>query len=1077
MRLHRLSVQAFGPFAGRESVDFDALSAGGLFLLHGPTGAGKTSVLDAVCFALYGTVPGRRPKDRLRSDHAEPGVHTEVELDLTVGGRRLRLIRSPEYERPKLRGEGTTLQRARSFLSEWDAEASKWRARSTSHQEIAEEVEGLLGMRVDQFCQVVLLPQGDFARFLQSGAQEREKLLGRLFGTGRFGRAEDWLDDRRRAADRACAEVGARIDAVVQRLAEASGARAPEGGEDAPEPLVWSAWLREAAREAQACAVSAEKLSAGRRTAARAALDAAERLAEQQQTYRQALERRERLAAAEPRRAEIADRLAAAARADSVAPLLQAADRAAAEAERARSGYAALRPRRVGAAAGAAGVTASAASPSGGGGPAAPFAEGGGAADGSRAGGADRRAGAAGGLVPAQPEGPRNDAGRGPGPLGPDLVPDLVPDLTPDLAPDLAPEIDALRSAEREAREELGRVRGLLGEEQRLLRLGAEREKLTAEAAEAEALRADAHAWLETAPEQRSLLLAREAAARQASGHAERLAEQLTAAQGRLAAAHERDALNARLAPAEERLRTLRDAELRARERWLDLRERRLAGMAAELAQQLADGRPCPVCGSPAHPAPAETGPSPVTKADEEAAQDAQRAAEAAVAQAESALRATREAAAAARARAGDESADHLAGRVRELTRERAESARAAADAVAAAEALDRHDREQREFTATREDAAARTAACLARLESLAEEEAALADRLAGARGGAPSVAVRAERLAVEAAALARALEAAQSARTAAAEAARSARAAEAEAAAQGFADADEAARTILPRGEREALAEELAEHRSRTAATAELLADPGLRAAADAPAAEPEAARRALARAEEAARRAYAAAEAARGRVRALDRLHHELSALAREFAPLDERRQVVRGLAELARGTAAENRLKMPLETYVLAARLEQVAAAAGARLERMSGGRYTLAYSDRRAKGGGRSGLGLVVLDAWTGLERDTATLSGGEGFFASLALALGLADVVTDEAGGRPLDTLFVDEGFGTLDEETLEDVLDVLDSLRERDRAVGVISHVAELRRRVPVRLSVRKGREGSRLTLHAGRDS
>ncbi len=122
--------------------------------------------------------------------------------------------------------------------------------------------------------------------------------------------------------------------------------------------------------------------------------------------------------------------------------------------------------------------------------------------------------------------------------------------------------------------------------------------------------------------------------------------------------------------------------------------------------------------------------------------------------------------------------------------------------------------------------------------------------------------------------------------------------------------------------------------------------------------------------------------------------------------------------------------------------------------------------LVHSDARA-GTKRSGLGLHVIDAWTGTERDTATLSGGETFFVSLALALGLADVVTDEAGGVRLDTLFIDEGFGSLDEHTLDEVLDVLDGLRERDRSVGIVSHVPDLRRRIPAQLEVVKGRTGS----------
>lgn len=161
------------------------------------------------------------------------------------------------------------------------------------------------------------------------------------------------------------------------------------------------------------------------------------------------------------------------------------------------------------------------------------------------------------------------------------------------------------------------------------------------------------------------------------------------------------------------------------------------------------------------------------------------------------------------------------------------------------------------------------------------------------------------------------------------------------------------------------------------------------------------------------------------------------------------------------------------MRLESYVLAARLEQVAAAATVRLQTMSGGRYTLVHSDARAGGRGRSGLGLHVLDSWTGRERDTATLSGGETFFASLALALGLADVVTDEAGGIRLDTLFIDEGFGSLDDQTLDDVLDVLDSLRERDRSVGIVSHVGDLRRRIPAQLEIVKEQSGSAVRHHS----
>ncbi len=163
MRLHRLEVQGFQAFAAREEVDFDALGAAGLFLLHGDTGAGKTTLLDAVCFAFYGKLPGARGKDaRERSDHAAPELRTEVILEATLRGERLRLTRTPRQERPKRRGTGTTEEAATIHLERRDAEG--WCTLATRHDEAAAELERLLGMSREQFCQVVLLPQGSSRR-------------------------------------------------------------------------------------------------------------------------------------------------------------------------------------------------------------------------------------------------------------------------------------------------------------------------------------------------------------------------------------------------------------------------------------------------------------------------------------------------------------------------------------------------------------------------------------------------------------------------------------------------------------------------------------------------------------------------------------------------------------------------------------------------------------------------------------------------------------------------------------------------------------------------------------------------
>lgn len=204
-----------------------------------------------------------------------------------------------------------------------------------------------------------------------------------------------------------------------------------------------------------------------------------------------------------------------------------------------------------------------------------------------------------------------------------------------------------------------------------------------------------------------------------------------------------------------------------------------------------------------------------------------------------------------------------------------------------------------------------------------------------------------------------------------------------------------------------------------------------------------------------------------------ALGGLAADLERQALETRPLRESFATLDAVSRCVEGTGADNQLRMRLSSYVLAARLEQVAQAASARLAAMSGGRYELVHTDGPSRGGARSGLGLAVVDGWTGVQRDPATLSGGETFCTSLALALGLADVVQAEAGGAVIETLLVDEGFGSLDQDTLDEVMDVLDGLRSGGRSVGLVSHVADLRDRIPAQVEVVKTRVGSQIRVGA----
>ncbi|MFJ9538951.1 AAA family ATPase [Streptomyces sp. NPDC101225] len=989
MRLHRLEITAFGPFGGSQSVDFGELSAAGLFLLHGPTGAGKTSVLDAVCFALYGSVPGARQSGQglaLRSDHAAAGTRTEVTLELTVAGRRLEITRQPPWERPKKRGSGTTTEKAQSRLRAYDATAGGWKDLSRSHQEIGEEITQLLGMSREQFCQVVLLPQGDFARFLRADAEARGKLLGRLFDTHRFAEVEKRLAERRRAAETEVREGDAALLADAHRMQQAA-----DGALELPELAPGEPGLAEAVVAAAAVARSTarEQLTIAhcRLTATESAQAAAERaledvreLARLQRRFGEARERAARLEERAGAHRDAQARMERSRKAEAVAPALELREAADAEHRRAAS--------------------------------------------------AEARARA---LLP----GTWADAGAA-----------------------------GLAAAARRSAEELGGLESARRAEQRLTALVAERADLDRQERADEDVLQEAEAWLGDWEAARAGLQTRIESAQGAATRAEQLGVQREPAQRRLGAARQRDAFARDAEDAHARVQAARERATEARAHWLDLKEQRLTGIAAELAANLADGEPCAVCGATEHPAPARKVAGHVDREAEERALAASRRADEERAEEERRLGVVREALAAATAEAGDTPTARLAEEVEELERLYGR-ARAGAGALHAAhEELRQAEQEHERRTTARQQAAVRAASRVGHRDRLDRERSELEEELAQARGTASSVAARAAQLERQAELLAEGAETARAAEDTA-QRLKDADSRLSDAAFRaGFDTPQAAAAALLDAAAHRELQHRLDARQSEEAAVRAVLAEADTAAAARRPAADVEAAERAASAAARRLRDAASARDAAARRCGELDRLSARSAAAVRRLAPLREEYDRVARLAALAAGTSAENERKMRLESYVLAARLEQVAAAATVRLQRMSSGRYTLVHSDDRA-GRGRSGLGLHVVDAWTGRERDTATLSGGETFFASLALALGLADVVTDEAGGVRLDTLFIDEGFGSLDDQTLDEVLDVLDSLRERDRSVGIVSHVADLRRRIHAQLEVVKGRSGS----------
>ncbi|SDJ69125.1 exonuclease SbcC [Actinopolyspora mzabensis] len=996
MRLHHLELSAFGPFRDRQRVDFDELGADGLFLLHGDTGAGKTTVLDAVTFALYGQVPGARHQAKaLRCDTAPPETPTRVSLELTVQGCRMRVERNPEYERPKKTGTGTTKEKAKATLT-WLDEPPEGEPREgiTRPNEVGPTVERLLGMDAGQFCQVVLLPQGDFARFLRADAKERADLLEELFDTRQFSRIEQWFGERRKQRRAELHSAREHSEKLLARFAQVAGSEPDEGADRAE-------WLDETER------------SFARRYEHARAED--ERLRRQREQAEETLARQRELAGKVRRvrdaRAEL-DELAALAETYRAADVeLDAARRAAPVLNAARELDSSTTRLRE----------------------------------------AEQE------LHRALADCPGHES-DGPAPTGKGA------------AEKEAVDTDELHTRSLRYREEAA---VLADREQEAEQQRHDRARITELD---ENIAADLTTDEELAQQQHQLPEALEQA-RTAAHEAEQAPERLETVtarcdelNGALEAARQLPEAEKRRDTACERAQHAVDEHQRAREQLQDIRERRLAGMAAELATRLETDTACPVCGSRQHPHPAEPGESSVGPDDErqaretehdrqqrrdhargeleEAERDHTRLREQLGERTEAQLRAEFERAAAER--------DHL----RELADQRQHRAERLAELNNQAELL----------SGRRTELDKRISAARSGRDSLVETVHEREERLREARGEFDTVPARRQHLLELAERLERAVRARGEHDRAVTRENEQREALARIATEHGF-DSSETA--LAARREQQRI-DELADwitEVDRRAATARATLDELPDVSADT-----EVDTEGAAAAAEQARRLADDTTAVLGdlghRSSQLAELGEELRQAWKELEPLEREFAELHALTDVINGQGQNARL-MTLRSYVLAARLEEVAVAASARLRHMSDGRYAFVHSDEQGAHGKRGGLDLRVIDDYSGRTRSTKTLSGGESFLASLSLALGLADVVSDESGGAMLDTLFIDEGFGTLDGDTLDLVMDALDDLRAGGRMVGLVSHVDELRQRIPVRLRVRKSRGGSSLAIEA----
>ena len=997
MKITSLRIAGFGPYKTEQTVDFTRFDADGIFLITGKTGAGKSSILDAICFALYGSVPRFDGSElRLRSDHCDPTDPSFVELEFTLKGDAYRVYRTPRFEKPKKRGVGTTTAQPDARLDRFDALTGDWVGIAARPVDVGNELSRILPLKQDQFLQVILLAQNRFQRFLLAKTDDRLTVLRTLFGTLRFQQLEADLLARRKVLDDELSLVRHEIDGLVAatlrqtwRVEDAdtdtdtAADRSAPPAQPAQPELGWFEAALVDLDGRLAVATAQTETAAAALTETTAECESAEDLRRRQDRRDTAVRALTALDESTPHILARRQSLLLAERSARVWPQVRARQDADTDVAAAEHAEAAAR----------AGWQQALTDP----------------AD------ADADAAGLGSLID-----------------------------------------DRLR--------QLGGLDDVLADEDRLPGLDTQIRTLEARSADHVEALDIARLLLLALPESIDAATDALAEATLGAARAPEARAAVTRAEAALAAADDVARLETELVGVHRAEREAVTENTAAAVRYQELVDARLGGFAVELAASLEDGSPCAVCGATVHPAPTTGDTEPVTEADLDDARSRMRRRQAAVDAARTTSQTVATRLTEARTRAGGGDTDDL-----DATLRRAQDALTAATAhlarVPGLEAdLARLRADQTEAQAALAPLQLARDEATVQLAQLRTEYAGIEARVRAQRAGFDSVTDRADRLQVELDA-ARALTDALARSAAARRTALAATAAlELQLSEEGFVDEVAVVAARLSPAEVQAGQAAIRAHDDELAAARGVLAEPAL-AGLPADPVDLEPARLARDAAASVRDAAIAHRESLRERATALTVLVADARTRFALAADLLATQAQVRQLAAVVHGDDP-NTKRMKLETYVLAAQLEEIITAANGRLRTMTGGRYALEHDDALQYRGSQAGLGLAIRDEHTGRARATHSLSGGETFLASLALALGLAEVVSNQAGGIALDTLFVDEGFGSLDAETLETAMSTLDSLRAGGRTIGLISHVESMKEQIPAKLQIRVTPQG-----------
>ncbi len=1012
MKPLKLTMQAFGPFATREVIDFTKLGSNPLFLINGPTGSGKTSILDAICFALYGeTTSNERLGMQMRCDLAAIDLPTEVEFEFSLYEKVYRVVRSPEQQAPKARGEGTTTRKHTAVLYQLGEEDTLITNKTA---QVKTEVANIIGLNETQFRQVMVLPQGKFRELLLASSKDREEIFGQLFQTDIYKKIEYALKDKASAISKAKDEFDNQIRGALQ-VAEVSS-------ED------------ELKQQQQVQADALKQVTELEQKALSELNQTKERLQKAQTTVGQF----EKLANAEKAlvsHLELAEQVKLTEQQLNVANSTYKLNLPYSNWQNARKHS-------------------------------------------------------------LQLESQINQ-------LSQDVVKSAEELKQQSLHVAQAQEQAKAIPLLTEQQFQLETIKAKLLEKAELEGLLTQTTQLKAQQDETlakyiihkEKLLAEAQHGLQEL-EKLKLQVNEKPALEADLSRLQRLSTDLSRL-ARLRSEHQNQ-LN-QITPIQQQLDVAK-ADFDAKQKQADQLEMNWhSAQAAVLAKKLSQGEPCPVCGSVEHPSPAAFTTQEVTKAEVDQARSLERNAlnhfnqlNSTLEQQQAQVRHTQsqidELVADLGANAS-QAVPELEQRLMTITHQLEQIAKIdLAKSEHAVQELNQRSEngeakivELRQHIAATEsqlkDVSARldklSASIDAKYPNVESVNLALLDtkqQIETQTKQLESAKQQHQTLSIHYSALESKLKTLQESKQAAqAELGRAEQVWTDALAATSFSDEQHYLSSCASEAQVEQWQREVNDYQQTRIKLEQTLVDLK-QTLAEQTCPELSLFEQAVQDAQQAYLVARNSLDSTRSSYERLSKVAQDIAKLHQQNTKLEQEYKVFGTLYDVASGKTGS---RVSLHRFVLGVLLDDVLIQASQRLNIMSKGRYILMRKTDGFKGAAGRGLDLIVEDSYTGKTRDVATLSGGESFMAALSLALGLSDVVQSYSGGVRLETLFIDEGFGSLDPESLDLAIQTLIDLQQMGRTIGLISHVSELKEQMSLRIDVESTKLGSSVNVIA----